>query len=234
MPATTDAIDYAMLRHGLRCPVPTEFHPLRPVEPSSREDDGLVECPACASRAPSRLTAAIVRSLNGCETCVNGRASVVDAIAWELERWVVGGQYDAHYPFAGGWPDDLWRWAPPPADRNVRRPGITTSELARRLAPVWRWVRAGVCECVPQAVDRTGERPAPNAYSDRDYSSTGRDFDGIWTEGTSVIEPDPWWYRVGGAGFCCRSQELARRQSADPCVLSTGRVIERAWVSGRL
>lgn len=167
------------------------------------------------------------------------------AVAWELERMAFDGDgcvlgYRG-YAAEGG----PVRWQE--SDRLVLdydewRDGITTAELARRLAPAWRWVRAG--ECVMEPVDT----PATHDTVHTGYTLKRKTCDvcggnGVYDyidglgerECTGCDGLGERFFRWDRHSLITADDERghrARRKSADPCVLSTGRVVERAFIGG--
>lgn len=217
-------------------PQPTTHDPTRPpvslpgdhyhrphlcgVDDRERQPVRDVECPACIGPGGIGF---------GCTVCHGQRrVSPVALIEWRIE-WRLERMDEA-----GGWERSstqphLWRLWSGPRPNNVASvptcPGITTAELASRLAPVWQHVEAGIATMAAERVEVDDSHPGR-----RDYLSNGREYGGQWAEGPTVTPPDPWWYPIGMAGSRSQSQELARRQAADPCVLSSGRRVERAYL----
>lgn len=195
--------------------------PMRPAEPRTREDDGLTECPACHGRADY---AHREDWRWDCETCAGtGRCSVVDAIAWELDgdhnSIVVMGVRPAGYRHVA---NGVWLHESQAAD-YLPTHGLTTRELARRLAPIWHRVSDATME--PQHVEH-----APVDDGERNERQTQ------WNRGGSHWRDWPRYDGAEGVAEIMRandvSDELSRRHAADQCVLSSGRVVTRAFLVG--
>lgn len=119
-----------------------------------------VECPSCGGSGWASMT---VPSPT-CALCGDGeylagtgRVSIEQAVVWELERppWPHVNGLARRLIQVEPFLDDVL-WVPESQIESdneslVRQHGITTAELARRLAPVWRWVREGRATMEPSA-----------------------------------------------------------------------------------